>query len=1605
MNLRRWMAALTRTAPPLPPAVPATPATAAPSPPAPPSWSRVEPIFSLAVALSPAERERLLDRECGPDARLRAEVASLLEAHDHTGIVDRPVDEMVTSLVAPTIAEGAARPPSLRMVSHYELIARLPGGGMGVIYRAHDVKLQRPVALKFLPPAMSADERAKARFLLEARAAAALDHRNVCTIHEIGETEDGHLFIAMPYYEGETLAERLTRGSLPVAEAVGIASQIAHGLAHAHERGSIHRDIKPANVMLTAGGVAKILDFGIVKQGEQGLTRTGVMIGTLPYMSPEQLRRDAVDARTDIWSLGVVLHEMLIGRRPFVRDDDHALRDAIVFSPPESLRALRPDLPQELCRLVSVALAKDPADRHQSAATLAESLDRLHAAVSSTLPSAVVRDAQPPAAPDGMREMVDTAQLLPGGERRHTTVVVCSLAGYAGLVERLPARDVEEAFRRLKQAAFEIVERHSGTVNEFGDERIVLLFGVPASLEDHCARAVRTAVELRALVQQWRASRPAARGLALHIAIDTGDAAVQRVDGAIVPYRVAGRPMTRAVNLCAHAGTDEILISPEGGRTIAPEFDVAAASPVLLPNEAAPFAPLRVERASTTGSRLEQLAQSRSLTAFTGRDQDLATLIAAYEEACAGRGRLVTITGEAGLGKSRLLLEFRRRIETAATTLLVGRCSAYGQSTPYLPWLDVLWQLLNVEAVARAGAKDGDVVERVLAIDPALERFAPLYLHLLSVPTDKYRLANPVREEQRQTAFQEAMVALLVAAAAARPGVLLLEDWHWVDPASHAVLNEAVALVSTQPLLMVATSRAGFSFPSHRDANLPIVLRPLDTSSTATVVRAVLGVDEAPGELIARLHDRTGGNPFFLEEIVHSLQEAGTITVAGREARLAGSLAALDLPATVQAVIRTRLDRLDLNARQVLRAASVVGRDFTRRVVERVVPETNRVAAALETLEAAGLVQRIAVLPEYTYRFRHVLTQEAAYAGLLEHQRAQLHGLVGAALEELDLEPADKLDRLAQHFSLAEQWPKAVRYALQSAERMLSLTQYLGALQVADRTREWVDLLEPHQRPAIYAEVCLLQERLCDFVGLRERQRQIIDEVIARFEQDGDRERLAEAYLRKGDLHTTLHQFDEARNALEKSLSLQRLLDRGAARALRSIGFLSWYQGNNAEALSWAEEALEMDRRDGNLAATVHDLHNLGTLHVSGGDNERARHCFEEALQLSQPVEGNEPQESELIYGRLNVLYSYGRLLTESGELERALQYLRVGAEWTPRFNYRHVTYFYTALGQVHLRRGEIATCLECYREAMAGARAAGYGVGLSLVLPTYGELLLGLGREQEAIAPLQEAAAICAEIQDRSREALAWSRLAVAHERLGDYPAAGAAFERERALRTALGDAPGEVKALEGLGRVARRHLPASVALRHYEEAIDLAGATGDQSAAARLGNAAGIIEWTRGRYVEALAHFERALALFEAIPDLTGAGLMMNSIAVTLGRLGRRAEARERLEAALQHHCRTGDSRLEGHALAELGDWYWDECDPARAADYYERSLQTRQPIGDLRGQGWMLQRLARVRAATGDRAAAGSMLTRATDLATQCSDEELMQACAELRRQAHS
>lgn len=335
---------------------------------------RVGELFERAVALPRAERRAYLDVECADDGALRTEIHSLLDSHDEAPefLEGRPGRILARALAS--IASMPGGPVDEQVSARYQILERLGGGGMGVVYKARDLRLGRTVALKFLAPYLTADGMARERLVAEARAASVLDHPNIAAIHEIDQTESGQLYISMACYPGGTLRDRLAQGPLPVDAAVDVARQVADALAAAHAAGIIHRDIKPSNVLLASGGGVKLVDFGISTYEEAELPEDSRLLGTVGYMSPEHTRGEPLDRRSDIWSVGVLLYELLAGQRPFPGDDDHAVLQAIRDADPPPLGELRPEVPPALVHAVERCLRKERSRRWQSARELAAAL-------------------------------------------------------------------------------------------------------------------------------------------------------------------------------------------------------------------------------------------------------------------------------------------------------------------------------------------------------------------------------------------------------------------------------------------------------------------------------------------------------------------------------------------------------------------------------------------------------------------------------------------------------------------------------------------------------------------------------------------------------------------------------------------------------------------------------------------------------------------------------------------------------------------------------------------------------------------------------------------------------------------------------------------------------------------------------------------------------------------------------------------------------------------------------------------------------------------------------------------------------------------------------
>ncbi len=1526
-------------------------------------WHRMWAVFDAALDHPDDEaRRRYIGEACAGDSDMAGEVLTLLQAHGADSLLDS---------TAATPSESLER-----RIGPYAIVEEVGRGGMGVVFKARDKRLDRLVAIKMLTPGLNADETAKSRFIAEARAAAGLEHPNIATIYDIGEATDGRLYIAMAFYEGETLSDRLERGALEIDEAVGIARHVAAGLIRAHERHIVHRDIKPANILLVEGGGVKILDFGIAKIANLALTQSGATIGTVAYMSPEQARGGEVDHRSDIWSLGVVLYEMLAARRAFDGVYQDAVIYAILHEQPAPLRELRKEVPGSLSGIVDRALQRDPADRFESAEALLNALTHLDGRAAASVPSRL-----PSAIP----------------ERVRATVVVSQLHGYMQLMECIVPQELEAVNTRIRNDVEELVRTFDGRVHQCEGDSIITLFGVPETHEDDFVRGVRAARGIHTLLKTIGDELEARAACRLSPAsgVDTGVLVVQSQQDEL---SVTGSALNVATQLSLHAESGEILISPDCERLVRPFFEMEPGHATRIKGSSAAVTPFRLGAETGLETRLEA-AEKAGLTTYTGREAELEQLEEAYRLALTGNGQFVTVVGDAGLGKSRLLHEFVRILDKEAA-LLKGRCQTYGEKVAYLPFIDLLRQSFGLTNDLTPMEMRSIIAERIAAIDPGLNVFIPLYLRVLSLSDDDGPIPEHLQGEDLRIALVEALAGVITLSAKLQPTVLLMEDWHWADDASEDVLMQVAEIAASYPLLVVVTyrpdRRTTFSRFAHHTS---ISLKPLDESASRAVIASAFGADDVSGDLAAQLHTRTGGNPFFLEEISRALLDEGLVRVVNGAANPTKPLETIELPDTVQAVIRSRLHRLEYRVRKTVRIAAVIGREFPRRVLSEIIPESDDLRYALERLRELGLIQQTQVVPEARYRFNHVLTQDVAYDSLLQHQRKALHQEVGAAIERLYADRRDEyLDLLVHHFATAEDYHRAATYGKLASTRAMRMSHFTDANALLTEIRAWLEKLpEDAWSREMLVGVLFDHERVCDNTGDRAEQHRIINELLELLSSGESASRLAEARRRQGDLYVLLRNLTEAEASLTSAM--EGAMTAGDAeverRTLRSIGFLRWHQGRTHEAVAINEQLLTLHRQSGDDKAVIGDLVNLCNLMRDLHRLDDALDCLQQARDVVERLD-NPSMEAYLYHGLGNIHQMMGnddealacleQARTIAGELRVPLQ----------------LPYSLMSIAHIALKQGDIERSIATYKEAIELGRRSRYGDGLARSLLVFGNILLSLERYDEAMEYLLEAAEWFLKLEDAQSEAEVLAKIAAIHERRRHVDEAEAAWHRIAELLDVLG-VPTEIKTLEAFARLARLRGDDTEALAHYLDAIELAERAGATDTEARLRNSAGILEWQKGRYEEALSHYRRAIELFQLREDDEGIGLMMNSIGLTLKRMGRHPEAEDQIHDAIETHRAKGHTQLEAYALAVLGDIYSDSARYEEAIDAYARSLQLRWDIDDRAGEGWMLHHLARVHAARGENGRALEYVEQALAVATETNDERLTESCISLRKSA--
>ena len=930
----------------------------------------------------------------------------------------------------------------------YKIIEELGRGGMAVIYKAEDIKLKRAVALKFLPPELTREPGARERFMQEARAASALDHPNICTIYEIEETKAGQMYIAMACYEGETLKRKIQRGPLQLEEALDAAIQVAQGLTKAHSQNIVHRDIKPGNIMVTSDGVVKILDFGLAKLVDQTkiITQTATVMGTIVYMSPEQAQGDQVDHQTDVWSLAVVLYEMLTGQLPFEGEHGQAVIHSILNKSPLPPMELRSDIPRELERIILKGLRKHKNDRYPSITHLAQDLLEFRKSLEKA--EAIL--------PFEKREKAEERRET---ERRQATVLCAEILGYAEMLEDIEPDDAASLAGRCFEIFRFLEEKYDAKVDRISDNKLMALFGVPRAIEDGPKKAVNAAIELRNTIQEFNQREKIKNPLEIRVGINTG----MVIAGAIGPGEEKGLTvMGDTVHLAGHlkdlSGRGKIYVGSLTFRYTRDEFEYKSLKAIDFRDKKEAVFELLSQKEKIYREILP--ADRRIYSEMVGRENELDHLRLQVLKVINGQGSVVNVIGEAGIGKSRLIAELSRRDEIKKVTVLRGRALSMGKNLSFHPIIDILksWSGIDERDSPSESVRKLERNVRSIFLEGAAEIFPFLAVLMGMKLTGAYgERIRGIEGEALEKLILKNLRELFTKAAGQKPLVVVIEDLHWADLTSIAFLESLYKLAGNHRILFINVFRPGYEETSERilrtirsrygDFYSEIVLESLDETQSEVMINNLLkakGLVPKVRELVVR---KTGGNPFFIEEVVRSFIDHGVVEIRDGRFRITEKIESVVVPENIHEVLMARIDRLDEDTKSLLKIASVIGRNFFYKILVDVAGPLKGIDGRLEVLKETQLIVERRRMEELEFLFKHALAQEATYESILPKKRKDLHLKIACSIESVFSERLHEFyGMLAYHTSKGEDLNKAEEYLIKAGEEALKSSASSEAL-------------------------------------------------------------------------------------------------------------------------------------------------------------------------------------------------------------------------------------------------------------------------------------------------------------------------------------------------------------------------------------------------------------------------------------------------------------------------------------------------------------------------------------------------------------------------------
>lgn len=995
----------------------------------------------------------------------------------------------------------------------------------------------------------------------------------------------------------------------------------------------------------------------------------------------------------------------------------------------------------------------------------------------------VVRPALPQSyTPGHLAKKILTSRSALEGERKQVTVLFADIKGSLELIESSDPEAAHALLGPTIRAMMDAVHRYEGTVNKFLGDGLMALFGAPVAHEDHAVRACYAGLAIQEAIGQHAQAIFQSQGINIQarVGLHSGDVVVRSIGNDLsMDYDAIGPTTHLAARMEQLAIPGSIFLTSDTMQLTEGFVQVASLGEVPVKGLSNPIEVFELTGFSRLRSRL-QTSAARGLTKFVGRQAELRALDRAITNAGEGKGQVVAVVGEAGVGKSRLYHEFVRSHRAKNWLVLESGSVSYGKATPYLPVIDLLKGYFGIEE--RGDARDirERITSKLLTLDETLRRAVPAFLSLLNVPVEdkQWRGLDPSQRRQRT---QVAVNALLLRESTVQPLIVVFEDLHWIDNETQAILDGLIESLSACELLLMVNYRPEFRDKwGDKSYITRLRIEPLRVESAEELLTALLGDDNSLAELKRTLIERTEGNPFYLEESVRTLIETKALVGERGDYRLARAEHFTEMPVAVEAMIAARIDRLSPENKRLLQCASVIGKDVPYGILQQLTDvRESELQQGLSDLQAAEFVYETQLHPELEYTFKHPLTREVAYGGLLTEQRRALHIRAANAFEKLYAGHLDQhASSLAVHCREANALERAIPYTIQAGDNAADRYATPDATIRYQEALEMARLLPTSEKSSRFQIRAIL--KLANVASNREqfvRDLENLQQAQKLAEELDHKPRLSQVLYWIGRVQYVLGRYELGVEFCEKALAIAETVggDRLTAPPINLLGRLHslTYPGLGAHLLARSVEQMHVL---GNQIEEAAAAGLLGWLYSVIGQFSDANKFSERGVTVAEPTEHLPTLAACLQYR--------GQVLGCQGELERSLRdfarAIDIAEETGDTFRKYLV---YGSLGHTQLLAGNLDRAIADLIQCKQLARQIGTDFHLGGWLTYFAEAHLRSGNLEEALATIGEALKIANDSGQPLSKALA-SRVLAQCRLAGDPPETDGAQE---VLETAI--------------------------------------------------------------------------------------------------------------------------------------------------------------------------------------------------------------------------